>query len=137
MKQSQLATLHISTSRQAHINSTSQPFPAVVSLILVPFDKRYQLTALKSSLLQACGVVADTTCGHCARGFGRWEACIVNDPHSTVDPTLGSCANCFNGGQGKRCSLRPSLPQAILKNDKAATLDDVLNRTLPDLESAK
>lgn len=92
---------------------------------------------LKSRLLQACGVVAGTPCGHCARGFGRWEACIVNDPHSADDPLHGSCANCFYSGQSKRCSLRQSLSRAIIKNDKAATLDDVLSRTFPDLESAE
>lgn len=50
---------------------------------------------------------------------------------------LGSCANCFYGGQCKRCSFFEIIVQAILENDKAATLGDVLSRTFPDLESAK
>ena len=101
-----------------------------------PYRPAAQST-LKSGLLQACGVGASTPRGYCARGFGRWQACIVNDPHSADDPMRGSCANCFYVGLSKRCSLRQSSSQAIPENDKAATLDNVLGRTFPELELAK
>lgn len=75
------------------------------------------------------------------------NVCIVNDPHSLVDPMKGSCANCFYNGSEKRCSFRKTLAQdkgdttatldPTATPDTTATLDSLVGRGFSDPKSAQ
>jgi Protein of unknown function (DUF3716) len=62
--------------------------------------------------LQLRGESNNPPCASCVRGGGPFSGgCVSFHQHDAADnngnvPFLGSCANCYIGGQGVRCSLR-------------------------------
>jgi len=65
-----------------------------------------------SLVIQSLGSLNAQPCRSCANGAGVFDGCVSFQDYAPSEMKLfrGTCANCFWGGQGRRCSLREGGP---------------------------
>lgn len=78
---------------------------------------RRELNLLKTNnyaayVATAVGTIRSPACKRCQEGKGQWKECVTVAGH-----LLGSCGNCFYGGNGHKCSFRKLLPSVLGKGE--------------------
>ncbi|KAK4031921.1 hypothetical protein C8A01DRAFT_20937 [Parachaetomium inaequale] len=76
-----------------------------------------------SFLMQATGdaVPADKACDRCARNNGVFKhICVVVRNQSLLNITGGTCAACWYGRQGSKCTFRKGMPTLLRKTPNPA-----------------
>ncbi|KAJ5033429.1 uncharacterized protein L3040_008545 [Drepanopeziza brunnea f. sp. 'multigermtubi'] len=110
-------------NRSAASGPANPPLPIQFpALVVNPTNAITRLRAL-IAYVQMIGPIEPVPCDHCNTGFGPWIGCV------RLRGFLGgSCANCYYGSEGARCSFRAT-PLSRRSGRVRKQRDDDINDT--------